>query len=884
MAGPWEAYQGASDKTLKERDTEAGIAQKGASAAASEASAASSAATAEKTRTLLPSEARKSKAEATKAELDVEKAELALAKTRAALANRPAPEGLDDVRRAISVELKNALEAKRLSREMFGASGIGHTTTSLISGSPGASVSALLKPIQANTAFNKLQDMRAKSPTGGALGAVSDAELKLLYSSEDALEPTAGDEVFQNSLDTIIGNRVAALMKLGADPYEVAQMIPQEELPRYADRFRAYRLLDSDTAALQKYVDTSRKDGTYDPQVFSALMGEAYYNATGRKPDDEFIKRTYQIGVQLADPGAGISGFDYAQADKEVLERISSGQFAKPEEGLSWGSAVGGAAINAVPSTFEFAFDTAKALTADLPDTLEGVVKVVGGATGLSDPEAYEAVKQYYVGRYGTIDGFKKALQTDPASIAADIAGIASGGGTIAAKTANLGAKVSKIRALSDAARAAEGFATAAAKFDPLNAAAAMTRKGADLATAGLEATAINIPARQAGVTGADVKQAFGAGRRNSQEFLDQMRGNADPADPLTKARAAVGELYAARSADYTRRMAKMNKTEVLDWKDVEDAISAVENVGRYKGIDISAASGVWEDIFNIADQFKAKGLNTIEDFDAMKRAMFNIKDKYQVGTPEHKVAKDVAAAINKTIVEKAPVYANIMKDYRIASDVLSDVQSTLSLGAGSADTALTKLQRTASGRGPRGRTVLDLLEGTKSGKGLGDMLAGKAMAATEQQGLAGSLAGPTALLTGSPEALAGAMVTPRVLGERAYGLGQKYGAAERAVQAVRQQPFAQRLEQMAAKYAPTAQRALTAANPALIQPQVDPFEAPRRGPTPNALAARYGIPVPRAIRSPVSVRLQDLYEQYSGPSLMDYVPDVPEEAPEEGL
>lgn len=877
---PWQR----PGQTLKERDTEAGIEQKGASASASRASAASSAASAEKTRTLLPSEARESKAKATKAELDVEKARLALEKTRAALANRPAPEGLEDARRAITEELKNALEAKRLSREMFGASGIGHTTTSLISGSPGASVSALLKPIQANTAFNKLQDMRAKSPTGGALGAVSDKELQLLYSSEAAIDPTAGDEVFQNSLDTIVGNRIAALMKLGADPYEVAQLVPQEELPRYADRFRAYRLLDTDTAALQKYVDTSRKDGTYDPQVFSALMGEAYYNATGRKPDDEFIQRTYKTGVQLGEPGAGLSSFDYAQADKEVLERVSSGQFAKPAEGLGWGSAIGGAAINAVPSTFEFAFDTAKALTADLPQTLEGVAQVVGGATGLSDPEAYEAVKQYYADRYGTLEGFKKALQTDPAAIAADIAGIASAGGTIAAKTANLSAKVSKIGALSDAARAAEGFAAAAAKFDPLNAAATMTRKGADLATAGLEAAVVNVPARQAGITGADVKQAFGAGRRGSQGFLDQMRGTADPADPLTKAQSAVGELYAARSADYTRRMAKMDKTEVLDWKDVEDAISAVENVGRYKGIDISAASGVWEDIFDIADQFKAKGLNTIEDFDAMKRAMFNIKDKYQIGTPEHKVAKDVAGAINKTIVEKAPVYANIMKDYRIASDVLSDVQSTLSLNAGSADTALTKLQRTASGRGPRGRTVLDLLEGTKSGKGLGDMLAGKAMAATEQQGLAGSLAGPTALLTGSPEALAGAMVTPRVLGERAYGLGQKYGVAERGVQAVRQQPFAQRIEALASKYAPSAKRGLTIANPALIQPQADPFEAPQRGPSPEALAARYGIPVPRAVRQPVGVRLQDLYEQYSGPALRDFTAEVPVEETEEGL
>lgn len=832
---------------------------------------AAQAATTDATRTttkraeaLLPLEIEERRGKIEKGKIDREAAQLKLAASRKRLAERPSPEKLDEARNTIMVELNNALEAKKLSRDMFGASGLGFTTTSAFSGSPASSVKALLEPIFSNTAFNRLQKMRLESPTGGALGAVSDKELSLLKSSEAAVDPAAGDKVFQSGLDTVIGNRIDMLMKLGADPLELARLIPPEDLPIYKDKFRAYRFLEGDVAAMNKYITDTRKNGTYDPADFAELMGQAYYNATGRAPNEDFLGSAFETGVKYGEkPDATLNSFDYAEADEDIQKRIGSAAY-KGDDPLTLSETLGGAALNFVPSTFELAYDTVYALTLGLPDTIEGVVDVIGGATGLSDdPSSYEALKEYYSDRYGSVEGFKKALQTDPASILADVAGIATGGATILAKGANVASKVSKISALSNAAKAAETFGTYAAKIDPLNAAATMTGKGVKAATRAAEAAAVDAPARFAGTTPDAVKQAFDAGKRGSETFKEYASGTGDVTEPLNKAEKALGELYQQRSADYTRRMQRLKKSdETLEFADVEKAIEGVRNVGRHKGIDISAAADVWDQVDNKYMEFLDKGLNSIEDFDAMKRAIKTIGSKYQPGTPQFKVANDVSKAINDVIVDKAPVYANIMKDYRQASDTLTDVKATLSLGAASPDTALNKLRRNAEGRTARGRTVLDILEQTPSGKGISDMLAGLALSSDTATGSPSAFTAPAAMVSGSPEVLAAGMVTPKSLGEKAYQMGQVYGPAERAIGSFAQNQKVQAAADLAQKYGPQAMEALRVVNPAFIQPQMDPADtvqsfSAEEQPTPEG----YIAPFPVAdMATPDAMRLEQFY------------------------
>jgi hypothetical protein len=61
-------------------------------------------------------------------------------------------------------------------------------------------VSELLKPIYANNAFQTLMEMKAASPTGGALGAVSETELQLLINSVAALGQNLDAEYFGENL------------------------------------------------------------------------------------------------------------------------------------------------------------------------------------------------------------------------------------------------------------------------------------------------------------------------------------------------------------------------------------------------------------------------------------------------------------------------------------------------------------------------------------------------------------------------------------------------------------------------------------------------------------------------------------------------------------
>jgi hypothetical protein len=60
--------------------------------------------------------------------------------------------------------------------------------TKVIPASPAKNLEQSLESIKANIGFDKLQDMRANSPTGGALGQVSDFENKLLQSVKGSLQ------------------------------------------------------------------------------------------------------------------------------------------------------------------------------------------------------------------------------------------------------------------------------------------------------------------------------------------------------------------------------------------------------------------------------------------------------------------------------------------------------------------------------------------------------------------------------------------------------------------------------------------------------------------------------------------------------------------------
>ena len=71
--------------------------------------------------------------------------------------------------------------------EWFGTSGFFGKASSFMPGSDGYDVNNTLNTIKANLGFDTLQQMREASPTGGALGSVSERELDLLTSAISSL-------------------------------------------------------------------------------------------------------------------------------------------------------------------------------------------------------------------------------------------------------------------------------------------------------------------------------------------------------------------------------------------------------------------------------------------------------------------------------------------------------------------------------------------------------------------------------------------------------------------------------------------------------------------------------------------------------------------------
>ena len=83
--------------------------------------------------------------------------------------------------------------------------GPGGMASRRIPGTNAYNANRLLDSLKGRVAFDSLQRMRAASPTGGALGAVSDAEQEMLKNSVAALDPNMSPDQLERSLQRIEG-------------------------------------------------------------------------------------------------------------------------------------------------------------------------------------------------------------------------------------------------------------------------------------------------------------------------------------------------------------------------------------------------------------------------------------------------------------------------------------------------------------------------------------------------------------------------------------------------------------------------------------------------------------------------------------------------------
>lgn len=151
-------------------------------------------------------------------EMDLREREIKLAEAQQGRVEKEEMEGSKTLRQRLSTG--NVLDAIRQARALARKGGTGYS--SLLSALPKSDARALeaaIAPLKGNLAFERLQQMREESVTGGALGNVSERELDLLASVVASLDTGVDQDQFLANLDRIERHFVNSQVALsGIDP------------------------------------------------------------------------------------------------------------------------------------------------------------------------------------------------------------------------------------------------------------------------------------------------------------------------------------------------------------------------------------------------------------------------------------------------------------------------------------------------------------------------------------------------------------------------------------------------------------------------------------------------------------------------------------------
>lgn len=290
--------------------------------------------------------------------------------------------------------------------------------------------------------------------------------------------------------------------------------------------------------------------------------------------------------------------------------------------------------------------------------------------------------------------------------------------------------------------------------------------------------------------TGAEpIKQAAKAGYtggKQLEQFTENMRGNVPAEEVLDIARKNVAEMGRQKAAQYRAGMQDISKDKsILGFDGIDEALGKVKDVTSYKGqVKNEKAAQVQQTIDNEINKWKSLDpaeYHTPEGLDALKQKIGAIVESipYEEKTAL-KVGRDLYNSVKNEIINQAPTYAKVMKDYANASNLISEIEKGISIGnRSSADTAMRKLQSVMRNNantnyGNRTEMVKKLEEA--GGNELMPALAGQSLSSWTPRGLGGTLGGAGAVGGYLINPLLGASIaasqSPRFVGEVAKGAG----------------------------------------------------------------------------------------------------------------
>jgi hypothetical protein len=417
-----------------------------------------------------------------------------------------------------------------------------------------------------------------------------------------------------------------------------------------------------------------------------------------------------------------------------------------------------GAMVSASPAYEQFLLNTGS----DTPEELARVKNVASNAG------------EFFKNRYGSSEGVKTTLAEDPVGAVADLSTVLTGGGAAASKLARTQSKLGKI--LSQTGKI----------LNPLSPLEKVTGSGMRF----VGNTGANILGKTTGAGAESIVQAAKA----NPAVMRNMTGQAEMTDVLDMAKDSLNRIKIAKNADYSKNMTAMAKDKkVLDFNDIDTSLQNAQSAGMYKGQikNEYVANKVQEatDAVNDWKNLNPAEFHTPEGLDQLKQKIGSIAE----GIPlEQKSARrainDIYGSLRSTIAKQAPIYDKTMRDYSKASELVTEIEKSLSLGnKATTDTAMRKLQsltrnNASTNYGQRVNLVKELEK--YGGQDIMPSLAGQALSEWTPRGIGGALTGlsiPAAII--NPKTLAALpLFSPRLVGSAVYGGGKAVQGARSAL------------------------------------------------------------------------------------------------------
>lgn len=587
----------------------------------------------------------------------------------------------------------------------------------------------------------------------------------------------------------------------------------------------------------------------YDPAVYKQMLLE-FGDVNGVRLEPTEAEKAANAIAQQREQGVTSFGGDAiyqnvnAPEDEEdaAAAGAAGGDAAggDGDDGLGWGETLGSAIINLPRSTAEElggiwdAF-TSPIQTAKSIGSLGGALLSKMGVADFDESSA-DALGQYYANKYGSVEGFKKELANNPASILADVATVLTGGAGVATKL-GLPAKIAKLGRRATVAQQWAG--TVARNVDPITAMTNVVTKAIPAAVKATGAGTGKLTAGALGLTtgvGGDAiteaakigfeRGAAGAPTTASDAFLSAMRDpNASADEVVNLARGAIKNLRQQASQRYTDTMARFGKNPVpLDISRVRQRIADIkpESYDTWKDTQGPRPSShqAWDTMNQFVDEYAYKATQDPSLLEPLAVDQFK-QDLYDVGSrvggaydrDAARIAGTAYDAVKAELINHDDLYATVMKDYENAATQAQQLESTFGLAAArgkqpNIESAGRKLAQSLRNNvntnfNTRRAQVDELAKLDPSGK-LIPMLSGQALNTLEPRGLSRLTSG-AALTSGLagigldmvpmamdvPGYLSGAnlaalpLMMPRVVGEGAYYGGRAAGTVNRALDPV---------------------------------------------------------------------------------------------------